>query len=209
MRRHRGWAIVAATALTLAACQRNAGPANSAASASAAVASAVATAGVSQTGETADAFIARVYAPYQPNGQQWTDPTGAAAAKAHAAFIAAYNADVYDPDFLKLIEDNGALASQKIDGPDLDYDVLCQCQDGGATYRYASGHPDGARFDAVVKSNDKSQAPWTLVLVDTPKGWRVYDVLDSTGDVRAMLTQHNACLRVAETQTQAQKCLPG
>lgn len=201
----------AAVGLGLAACQPSGGAASSAASSatSAAAASSAASEPTSQTGETPKAFVNRLLTPYQPNGQWWASTNTPAQDKAQKAFQTAYYADFYDPDFEKLIDDNGALASKKADGPDMDYDPLCQCQDAGAIYSYVSGHADGAHYDVSVTSNDKEQGTWTLVLVDTPKSWRVWNVIDTTGDVRAMLTRHNACLRAAKTQDEGGKCLQG
>jgi hypothetical protein len=61
-------------------------------------------------------------------------------------------------------------------------------------------------FDAVVK-NDNGDAHWTLVLTKTAAGWRVYDVLDESGDVRARLVKHNACLRTAKTEKAGEACI--
>ncbi|HLI68035.1 MAG TPA: hypothetical protein VKU90_16850 [Caulobacteraceae bacterium] len=198
----------------LVACQRGAAPANTA-SASTASASATAPASsaaaqpLSKTGETPTAFVTRMLAPYQPNGEQWASTDTPAKEAAQKAFQAKYDADFYDPDFGKLMNDNGALAMKKAGGVDMDYDPICQCQDSSATYSVVSGHPDGAHYDVVVKSDDKEQGTWTFVLADSDKGWRLYDVIDSGGDVRAMLAQHNACMRAAKTETEGGKCIGG
>ncbi len=203
-------------ALGLAGCQRNTGAANSAGRAltasSAQPAPAAASAAssapvVSQTGETPQQFVTRLFAPYQPGGQQWAETPTPASQKAQKAFEAAYDADFYDPGFLKLMNDNGALAGKNGGGVDLDYDPICQCQDSAVRYRYVSGQPNGQFFDAKAASDDSSQKPWTLVLIDTPKGWRLYNVIDDSGDVRAWLTRHNDCLRTAKTEAQQGKCL--
>jgi hypothetical protein len=204
-------------ALGLAGCQRNTGAVSSAApaasasaaqpaSAATSAASAAASATVSQTGETPQQFVTRLFAPYQPGGQQWTDPDTPAAEKAQKAFEAAYDADFYDPEFLKLINDNSTIAMDKVGGVDLDYDPLCQCQDSGGRLSYVSGQPNGQFFDAKV-TNDGDHTTYTLVLIDTPKGWRLYSVIDDGGDVRAWLTKHNACMRAAKNEKQADKCV--
>jgi hypothetical protein len=205
------WAATAAVGLGVAGCQPKGAGANSATPVAAASSAVVISSGAepkSQTGETPRAFVTRLFAPYQPNGQWWAATDTPAAQKAQDAFQKTYDATFYAPDFQKLIDDNGAL-SQKADGPDLDYDPLCQCQDSGAIYAYASGKPDGAHYDVSVTSNDKEQGTWTLVLADSPKGWGVYDVIDTAGSLRAKLTRDNACLRAATTQVQADKCEQG
>lgn len=196
----------------LVGCQRGA-PANTGATSSAARASAAATASsaaaqpVSKTGETPAAFVTRLLAPYQPNGQEWRSADTDAADKAQQAFQAKYEAEFYDPGFLKVVDDNSQLAADKSGGVDMDYDPFCQCQEGGAIYSVVSGHADGAHYDVVVKTNDKAHATWTFVLVDSATGWRVFDVIDQSGDVRAELTQHNACLRASKNETEGAKCV--
>jgi len=207
-------AVTTALGLSLAACQPKGGAASSAA-ASATVAAASSTASSaagaeprSQTGETPSAFVVRLMAPYQPNGREWAPTDTPAAQKAQDAFEKAYDAQFYDPSFSQLMSDNTAL-SEKADGPDLDYDPICQCQDTGAIYRYASGKPDGTHYDVSVTSNDKEQGTWTFVLADSPTGWRVYDVIDQSGSLRAKLTKDNACIRAAKTMEAAGKCEQG
>ncbi|HXQ17482.1 MAG TPA: hypothetical protein VN814_22930 [Caulobacteraceae bacterium] len=204
------YALLAAAGL--AACQPAAAPANtSAASAAApsaaAPASSAAAQPTSKTGETPTAFVTRLLAPYQLHGQEWASTDTDAADKAQQAFQKTYDAEFYDPALLKLVNDNGMLAANKSGGVDMDYDPFCQCQDTGATYSVVSGHPDGARYDVVVKSDDKEQGTWTFVLTDSGAGWRVYDVLDATGDLRVVLAQHNACLRAAKNETEGAKCV--
>jgi hypothetical protein len=203
-------ATTAAVGLFLAACQPSGGAASSAASSatSAATDSSAASEPRSQTGETPSAFVARLLAPYQPKGQMWAPTDTPAAQKALDAFQKTYDATFYAADFHQLMDDNTAL-SEKADGPDLDYDPICQCQDSAAIYSVASGKPDGARYDVSVTSNDKEQGTWTFVLADSPKGWGVYDVISSAGSLRAKLTRDNACLRAAKTQDQAGTCEQG
>jgi hypothetical protein len=204
-----GLAAAAALSLGVGACQPNGGASSAPTSAaSAAASSAVASTSAepkSQTGETPGAFVARLLAPYQPNGRMWAATDTPAAQKAQDAFQTTYDATFYAPDFQKLMNDNTAL-SEKADGPDLDYDPLCQCQDSAAIYSYVSGKADGAHYDVSVTSNDKEQGTWTLVLAGSPKGWGVYDVLNSAGSLRAKLTRDNACLLAAKTQDAAGKC---
>jgi len=205
-----------ATGLGLAGCQRNAAPTNAAApsaapaaasAASAAAASSASAGPVSQTGETPQAFVTRMLAPYQPNGAWWKQTNTPAEEKAQKAFEDAYDAEFYDADFLKLIDDNGSLAMKKGGGVDMDYDPICQCQDSGTSYHYVSGHPDGQFYDVVVKSDDKEQGTWTFVLADSPRGWKLYNVRDQTGDVRQWLTKHDDCLRAARSEKDGEACI--
>jgi hypothetical protein len=199
-------AATAAVSLCVSACQPGGGAASSAgSSATPAAASSAAGEPTSQTGETPTAFVSRLLAPYQPKGQMWAPTDTPAAQKALDAFQKTYDATFYAPDFKQLIDDNTAL-SEKADGPDLDYDPICQCQDSAAIYSVASGKPDGARYDVAVTSNDKEQGTWTFVLADSTKGWGVWDVIDQGGSLRAKLTKDNACLRAAKTQDAAGKC---
>jgi hypothetical protein len=90
------------------------------------------------------------------------------------------------------MDDNSKLAAKNGDA-DLDYDPVCQCQDSGGTYRYVSGKAaPGGRFEARVK--DASQT-WTIVLTPSAGSWRIYNVIDQSGDLRVWLAQHNACMR--------------
>ncbi|HLI67959.1 MAG TPA: hypothetical protein VKU90_16460 [Caulobacteraceae bacterium] len=197
-------------AVALGACHRAPAPANTATpSAAPPVSTAAASAPAPPAGgETPTAFVTRVLASYQPNGQQWANTGTEAADAAQQAWLQKYEAEVYDPDFLKLVNDNSQLAADKSGGMDLDYDPFCQCQGAGAIYSVVSAHADGARYDVVVKSDEKQQGPWTFVLTRSGAGWRVFDVLEQTGrSVRATLTQHNACLRAAKTETEGDKCV--
>jgi hypothetical protein len=170
----------------------------------------LATAGLAATApvnETPARFVTRLFAIYQPDGGWWKDwPDTAAGRKADAVYQKMIYADFYDPAFVKLMMDNGALAGAKGAGVDLDYDPICQCQDSGTRYSYVSGAWKGALFDAVVKG-ENGEADWTLVLTKTPAGWRVYDVLDESGDVRARLSKDNACLRAAKTEKAGEACI--
>lgn len=206
-------AATAAVSLGVAACGPQGGAGNSASSATAFAASSAAASSAaaeprSQTGETPSAFVTRLLAPYQPKGQMWAPTDTPAAQKALDAFQKNYDATFYAPDFGKLIDDNTRLA-EKADGPDLDYDPICQCQDSATTYSYVSGKPDGAHYDVTVTGHDKEQGTWTFVLADSPKGWGVWDVIAQGGSLRAKLTKDNACLRAAKTQDAAGQCEQG
>ncbi|HXQ09395.1 MAG TPA: hypothetical protein VN805_00175 [Caulobacteraceae bacterium] len=152
-------------------------------------------------------FVQRLFAVYADNSEWWANADTPAGRKADEAYRNEVYANFYDPAFVKLMDDNGALAGAKNAGADLDYDPVCQCQDLGGVYRYVSGAPKGSFFDASVTSNAADQKPWTLVLQKTSAGWRLYDVVDTGGSVRTRLTRHNACLRKARTETQAEDCI--
>ena len=206
MKSHIALCLLLAAA-ALAACQR--APANTAASPSAAApTSSAAATPTSAPGEAPTAFVTRVLAPYQPNGRAWANTGTEAADEAQQAWQNKFEAEVYDPDLLKIINDNTMLAADKAGGMDIDYDPLCQCQGAGPIFSVVSARPDGARYDVVVKSDEKVQGIWTFVLTRSGATWRVFDVLDQTGvSVRGLLTQHNACLRAAKTETQGDKCV--
>jgi len=163
--------------------------------------------GPAPVNESPAQFVQRVFAVYADNSEWWANADTPAGRKADIAYRQHVYADLYDPALVKLMDDNGALAGAKNAGADLDYDPVCQCQDSGGTYRYLSGVQKGAEFDAKVTDNDAGQQPWTLVLKRTANGWRIYDVVDSGGSVRTRLTRHNACLRGAKTEKQAEACI--
>jgi hypothetical protein len=194
-------------AATLAACQRAPSPANTVAPMSAATASASPAPPATAPSESPTHFVTRLLAPYQPNGREWANTGTAAASDAQDAWQKSYDAEFYDPDFLKIINDNAMLAADKSGGMDIDYDPLCQCQGAGPNFSVVSARPDGARYDVAVDSDEKAQGTWTFVLSPSGATWRVYDVVASTGSTRAMLTQHNACLRAAKDETAGAKCV--
>jgi hypothetical protein len=132
-------------------------------------------------------FIARVFALYAPKSRWWGDGPGA------DAYRKRITDEFYDPSFAKLMDDNSTLAAKQGDA-DLDYDPICQCQDSGGTYRYVSGAaaPGGLFHARIAGVGGQS---WTIVLTPSASGWRIYDVIDQTGDLRAWLAQHNACMR--------------
>ena len=157
--------------------------------------------------ETPAQFVKRLYAVYAADSPWWKPGDTKAERRAQNAYEARVHADFYDPTFVKLMNDNDTLAAKKGGGEDLDYDPVCQCQDSGGVYRYVSGQAKGGFFDAVVADNAADQKPWTLVLKKTAAGWRIYDVVDTTGSLRTWLGKHNACLRAARTEKQGEACI--
>jgi hypothetical protein len=163
--------------------------------------------GPAPVNESPAQFVQRVFAIYRTDSPWWQDWSTPAQKAADAAYTKHVYATFYDPGFVKVMDDNDTLASAKGAGEDLDYDPVCQCQDSGGVYRYVSGVQNGAFFDAKVTDNAADQSPWTLVLVRTATGWRIWDVVDSTGSLRTWLAKHNACLRSAKTEKQAGACV--
>lgn len=161
-----------------------------------------------QAKETPAAFAQRVVALYAPNGRFWAEKGPAA----DAAFSRKVDAAFYDPAFARLINENGALAGRWGGGPDLDYDPVCQCQDdpGGLVVQRVTERPGGladvAMLSGVHEAGAKPTA-YTLVLRRGPNGWRIADVVEETGSLRARLERHNACLRKARSDDATGKCL--
>jgi hypothetical protein len=147
--------------------------------------------------ETPAHFVARVFALYKTNSAWWG--TGARG----DAYRKRVTAQYFDASFEALQDENGRLAGKNGDA-DLDYDPVCQCQDSGGAYRYVSGAAGaGGMFNAAVADADTH---WTLVLQPVAGSWRVYDVIDSQGSIRAMLLRHNACMRKYTTDADLVKC---
>ena len=122
--------------------------------------------------------------------------TGPMAPEAALRMALADNAGVtvqggYDASFLKLDHDNQTL----FDGEDvLDADPVCQCQDTGGHYRIRTVFQTADRYTAEV--SDQGRPDRWRVLMRTVRGvWKVYDVIDARGSVRALLERHNACAR--------------
>lgn len=158
--------------------------------------------------ETAQAFAQRIVALYAPKSRFWASKSPAA----DAAFNKRVNAAFYDPAFTRLMTDNGRLAGRWGGGPDLDYDPVCQCQDdpGGLVVQSVNERSGG--FADIVMTSGAQEAPperadYTIVLQHAPNGWRIYDVIEMTGAVRARLERHNACLREARSEAAAGRCL--
>jgi hypothetical protein len=208
-------AALAALATGLAGCQPSGGNAASVAQSAAQAPSATPAANASSSsgpsvqaaGEAPAQFVQRLFAVYAGNSEWWASPDTPAGRKTQAAYQKQVYADFYDPTFVKLMNDNGALAGAKGGGVDLDYDPVCQCQDSGGAYRYLSGAQNGAFFDAKVTDGEQGQQPWTLVLETTADGWRIWDVIDTSGSLRTWLGKHNACLAAAKTEKQGEACI--
>lgn len=91
-----------------------------------------------------------------------------------------------DPAFAELKRRSDLLGSTDEDMP-YDYDVFCQCQDyDHQTFRIVSDRMvDAAHYEAKVVGSDKGEKPWTIVLAKIAGAWKVSDVIDESGSVRA------------------------
>jgi hypothetical protein len=159
--------------------------------------------------EAPEAFIGRIIKLYGPGSRWWaTEETGN-----HDAYRDRVSREFYEPTFAKLLNDNGALASAHAEGVDLDYDPVCQCQDGPGHIRLRSVEPGAqqlvkAHVAGPDCSGDRAEcSDYVIVLGRTPGGWKIHDVVDSTGSVRGRLIRHNACLRRSHSRAEAERCL--
>ena len=155
--------------------------------------------------ETAAAFAERIVKLYGPHGL-WTSPDDAEMNRVHREY--------YDPSFVALIDDNGALASQKAGGVDLDDDPVCGgCQDGPDKLRVMSIDQKGPdRADLHMTGPDCDAKPpecerYVIVIRRLSGRWAIYDVVDTNGSVRDMLTRHNLCLRRSHSEAEAGTCV--
>jgi hypothetical protein len=164
------------------------------------------------SGETARAFAQRVIDLYGPHGRWWTLPDTKAGEAARTRLATAY----VEAAFTRVMDDNTALAGRKTGGVDLDYDPICQCQDGPDALKLVSVAPRGA--DAAdlhvmgpdCKPGSNECQAFVLAIRRSPgAGWRIYDVIEAGGSVRARLERHNACLRAAATAKAADRCVAG
>jgi hypothetical protein len=121
----------------------------------------------------------------------------------------------YDQHFVTLMRDNERLALARMDGPDLDYDPVCQCQanDGRFSVRGISVRRGGQFADVRMRQafpgDPESAGPndYGIVLVRVTAGWRIWDVISEGRSVRVMLERHNACLRARGRERALAACL--
>jgi hypothetical protein len=94
------------------------------------------------------------------------------------------DADVYDASLIALMTADQKAADGEVGY--LDGDPLCDCQDFDIREVKLSIKPaDKNRLDATVSfHNLDAQKTLHLLLVETPKGWRVFDVMSSEGSLR-------------------------
>ena len=91
-----------------------------------------------------------------------------------------------EPTFAELIRRSELLGTTDEDMP-YGYDVFCQCQDyDHQTFRIVSDRMvDATHNEAKVVGSDKGEKPWTIVLAKIAGAWKVSDVIDESGSVRA------------------------
>jgi len=133
--------------------------------------------------ETPAAFVHRLFLQYRT-----------------AAGMDAVNKKFVDPSFAGLMKENAELFGAEGEA-DLDYDPICQCQDIGGGYVLVDGKPtdDGGGYVAHMRyGKGKDQVDWQLVLKPIGGAWKVYDVIDQSGSVRALLTKHDECVKAAK-----------
>jgi hypothetical protein len=158
--------------------------------------------------ETPESFAGRIVQLYAPRGRWW----GLQSSAANDAYRARVFSEFYDPAFTKLMNDNGVLASKRLDGPDLDSDPVCQCQDdpGGLRIRSVARRQGGVADVTLAMPCDKGPAKcgdYVIVLRRIAGAWKIYDVVDAQGAVRARLARHNACLSARLSDAALDRCL--
>jgi hypothetical protein len=92
-----------------------------------------------------------------------------------------------DPTFTAIKQRSDMLgATPDEDIPSI-YNVFCHCEGyDNQTFRLVSDRfVSASRYEARITGSDKGQKPWTIVLVPIGGVWKVSDVLDETGSVRA------------------------
>lgn len=127
-----------------------------------------------------------------------------------ASWVTHRPARMVDPGFQRLQDDNGHLAQSSGFGEDLDSDPVCECQDYGGSYTMTSLTRRGSEFaDARIRQGGEPVNDYTIVLRLAGGIWRIYDVIDSEGSTRAMLTRHNACMRASHNEAVITRCFAG
>jgi hypothetical protein len=122
-------------------------------------------------GAAAEKFLRGIYANYDAKGHGVPNDN-------------VKDADVYDASLIALMAADQKAADGEVGY--LDGDPLCDCQDFGIRNVKLNFKPvDKHRLDAAVsfRNLDKQQT-LHLQLVETPKGWRVFDVMSSEGSLR-------------------------
>jgi len=158
--------------------------------------------------ETPAAFAQRLVKLYAPNGRWWREESPAA----DDAYRVRVFAQFYDPRFARLMNDNSTLAMKHGGGVDLDYDPVCQCQDDAGPLQVSSVRQRSAdladlRMKSWCETKDAVCRGYLIVIRRIGGAWRISDVVDEGGSVRAMLVRHNACLRTSRTDAAAARCL--
>lgn len=123
---------------------------------------------------------------------------------------------LYDPEFIRLMDENESYGPLIEGIVDVDHDPLCACQTSNGFFRVSSMSPrkDGAveiRADHCYPADDRVKTSESCDAVDMvikriDGAWRLYDVLEP-GSLRQRLVRHNACLHAAKTKEAADACL--
>lgn len=123
--------------------------------------------------KTPRAFIEDIYRPYQTKGfkgQPYWEP---------ASFFA--------PDLAAAIVRDMAQATQQKDVPTLDGDPFVDAQDWEISdLLIATSVGDGKAQAAVTFKNLGESKALALLLVRTPQGWRIADIVSASGSLRAL-----------------------
>ena len=124
------------------------------------------------------AFLLRIYAHYRyPGGDHWSDDNPwSGLDDANAAWI-------FDPSTLQLMRDNERFAKATGYEGALDWDPFCACQDSSPVHWFINVHVTGATTArAVIRGAAK---PITIKLVMVNGSWRIHDILEDGGSIRA------------------------
>jgi len=164
---------------------------------------------VAHGSETPEAFAQRIIEIYGPNGVWWK----LGDSKADEAKRDQISAELYDPAFNILINENSDLAGKRGDA-DLDFDPLCQCQDGPDHLQIKSVALQGPdRAELHMAGPDCSQGSsecdeYTVAIKRSQDQWRVNDVSTKEGgSIRDMLERHNKCYRTERDDAALERCI--
>jgi len=165
--------------------------------------------GRGETAQPAEAprqFANRLLNVYRSGGRWWRSSTTAQGKREDEQYRQKIYAAFYDPSFSGLLNRMDRV-SEKWGDSFLDYDPVCQCQDSGGVYTVVSTTPGTGKLINVRLKEQHDKAEWTLVLTNGGSGWALFDVIDSTGSLRGLLSRQVACLERARTQDQEAHCV--
>lgn len=123
--------------------------------------------------KTPRAFIEEIYRPYQTKGfkgqRYWES----------SRFFA--------PDLAAAIERDAAQAKQRKEVPVLDGDPFVDAQDWEISDLLIATSDGGGKAQAVVTFKNLGEPKAiALLLVRTPQGWRIADIVSANGSLRAL-----------------------
>ncbi|HWJ73130.1 MAG TPA: hypothetical protein VNX29_08200 [Kaistia sp.] len=126
--------------------------------------------------ETAQDFLESIYAAYRNNG--------AGIDRSDDAVLNRY----FTPELAGIISDDDARAAADGEVPNLDADPFIDAQDGdiGDITVTVSDAPGGRMMGHAAFTNSGEQKAIDLVLVETPAGWRIDDILWPEGTLRGL-----------------------